>query len=171
MARSKPRLHIAKSPTRLADGKVYRYAYVRYEVYDPATKRSQPKPLASLGRVDQLDEDRLATVGGFLREWLRKDSSLPFEALKEKLDATAPALRILCSKDFGMGVMNTLWSAGPERSMRLAMQAEHAAVVWPHALPSAHGHSAIVMLLSASSSARPALPRRSPSIRPTSRLP
>jgi hypothetical protein len=96
------RIHVARSPTQLADGEVYHYAYLRYEVWDEKKNRLQPKALASLGRVDGLDEDRLKTVGGFLKEWLRKDSSLPFEALRDRLDSVAPTIRILCSRDFGL---------------------------------------------------------------------
>lgn len=89
-ARKRPRIHIARSPTPLADGKIYHYAYLRYEVWDPKKNRYQPKNLASLGRVDRLEEGRLDTLGGFLQEWLKKDSSLPFEALKERFRAAEP---------------------------------------------------------------------------------
>lgn len=97
-----PRIHIAKSPCKLADGKVYRYAYVRYEVWDEKKGRYQPKPLASLGRTDRLDEERVESLGGFLREWLRKDSSLPFDALKDRFEELEASFRILCSRDFGL---------------------------------------------------------------------
>src|SRR5690606_33676674 len=64
--------------------------------------RYQAKPLASLGRTDRIDDQRLDSLEGFLKEWLRKDSSLPFEALQERLKASEPALRVLCSRDFGL---------------------------------------------------------------------
>ncbi len=108
---NEPRLHIARSPTPLADGKVYHYAYLRYEVWDPKKNRYQPKPLASLGRVDRLDEGRLKTLGGFLQEWLRKDSSLPYEALEERFQAAEPVFQILLSRDFGLRwVFEQVWA-------------------------------------------------------------
>lgn len=97
-----PRMHVAHSPARLADGKVYRYAYLRYEVWDDGKHRYQPKPLAALGRSDRIDPDRLESLEGFLKEWLRKDSSLPFDALRERFKEAEPALQILCSRDFGL---------------------------------------------------------------------
>jgi hypothetical protein len=97
-----PRLHVARSAARLADGKVYHYAYLRYEVWDEKKRRHQPKPLASLGRTDRLDEERVESLGGFLREWLRKDSSLPFDALRERFQSLESTFQILCSRDFGL---------------------------------------------------------------------
>lgn len=97
-----PSLHVVRTRTRKPDGRVYEYAYLRYEIWDGAKGRFQPVPVASLGRTDKLDDGRLDTLGGFLREWLRKDSSLPFEALKERFSDAGPTFRILCSRDFGL---------------------------------------------------------------------
>jgi hypothetical protein len=97
-----PRLHVAKSRAKLASGEEVQYAYVRYSVWDEKKNRFQPKPLASLGRVDQLDGERLGSLEGFLKEWLRKDSALPFEALQERFKAAESALQIVCSRDFGL---------------------------------------------------------------------
>lgn len=97
-----PSLHVARTRTRKPNGRVYEYAYLRYEVWDEAKGRLQPVPVASLGRTDRLDDGRLDSLGDFLREWLRKDSSLPFEALKERFSEAEPAFRILCSRDFGL---------------------------------------------------------------------
>lgn len=97
-----PSLHVVKSRTRKPDGRVYEYAYLRYEVWDESKGRLQPVPVASLGRTDRLDDGRLDSLGDFLREWLRKDSSLPFEALKERFSEAEPTFRILCSRDFGL---------------------------------------------------------------------
>lgn len=97
-----PSLHIVKSRTRKKNGRVYEYAYLRYEVWDPKKNRHQPVPVASLGRTDKLDDGRLDSLGAFLREWLRKDSSMPFEALRERFSEAEPAFRILCSRDFGL---------------------------------------------------------------------
>ncbi len=110
-AQNRPRVHIARSPTPLADGKIYHYAYLRYEVWEPEKDRYQPKPLASLGRVDRLEEGRLQTLGGFLQEWLRKDSSLPYEALEERFRVAEPMFQILLSRDFGLRwVMEQAWA-------------------------------------------------------------
>ena len=97
-----PMVHVARSRATLKSGEKVQYAYVRYSVHDPKKGRLQPKQLAGLGRVDQLDEQRLGTLEGFLKEWLRKDSSLPFEALEERFRAAQPELRILCSRSFGL---------------------------------------------------------------------
>jgi transposase len=107
----RPRVHIAQSPATLADGKVYHYAYLRYEVWDPKKQRHQPKPLAALGRVDRLEPGRLKSLGGFLQEWLRKDSSLPFEALEERFRVAEPVFEILLSRDFGLRwVLEQAWA-------------------------------------------------------------
>lgn len=97
-----PMIHVARSRATLRSGEQVQYAYVRYSVYDPKKGRLQPKALAGLGRVDKLDEGRLGTLEGFLKDWLRKDSSLPFEALEERFRAAEPELRILCSRGFGL---------------------------------------------------------------------
>jgi hypothetical protein len=97
-----PKLHVARSRARLKSGEEVQYAYLRYSVWDEKKGRQQPKQLASLGRTDQTDEGRLASLEGFLKEWLRKDSDLPFEALEERFKAAEPAFKILCSRDFGL---------------------------------------------------------------------
>jgi len=97
-----PRLHVARSRARLKSGEEVQYAYLRYSVWDEKKGRWQPKQLAGVGRVDQIDEGRLDTLEGFLKEWLRKDSSLPVEALQERFKAAEPAFKILCSRDFGL---------------------------------------------------------------------
>ena len=105
-----PMVHIARSRATLKTGEAVQYAYVRYSVYDPAKGRLQPKQLAGLGRVDALDEERLGTLEGFLKEWLRKDSTLPFDALEERFRAAQPELRILCSRSFGLRwVLEQAW--------------------------------------------------------------
>jgi len=99
-----------RSRATSTSGHVYEYAYVRYEVWDETKKRLQPVPVASLGRTDRIEEWRLQSLGGFLREWLRKDSSLPFEALKSRFEMAEPVLRILCSRDFGLRfVAEQIW--------------------------------------------------------------
>jgi DDE family transposase len=111
LPKNRPRVHIARSPTPLADGKIYHYAYLRYEVWDPRKRRYQPKPLASLGRVDRLEEGRLQRLSGFLQEWLRKDSSLPLEALEERFRVAEPLFEILLSRDFGLRwVLEQAWA-------------------------------------------------------------
>lgn len=97
-----PSLHVARTRKVLADRTVCEYAYLRYEVWDEVKKRLQPVPVASLGRTDRLEEWRLRSLGDFLREWLRKDSTLPFEALKSRFEMAEPVLQILCSRDFGL---------------------------------------------------------------------
>ena len=87
-----PRVHIAKTRSKLADKTVREYAYVRYEVWDPKKGRYQPKPLATLGRTDRLDDGRVESLGGFLKEWLKKDSALPFEARLQDVSATGAAV-------------------------------------------------------------------------------
>jgi len=124
-----PRLHVARSRARLKSGEEVQYAYVRYEVWDERKARYQPKPLASLGRVDRIDDDRLESLEGFLKEWLRKDSSLPFEALQERFKAAEPALRILCSRDFGLRwLVEQAWDelGYREAVAELAKHTEHA---------------------------------------------
>ena len=98
----RPSLHVVRSQTRKPDGRVYEYAYLRYEVWDDKKGRLQPVNVAALGRTDQLDPGRLDALGDFLRAWVRKDGGLPADALRERLSATAPAFRILCSRDFGL---------------------------------------------------------------------
>lgn len=95
-------IHLVKSPAKLANGRTCHYAYLRYQVWDPKKGRHQPKPLASLGRTDTLDEDRVDDLVGFLKRWLQKDSALPFEALRERFKEAAPSFKILCSRDFGL---------------------------------------------------------------------
>lgn len=103
-------IYVTKSPTKLADGAICRYAYLRYDLWDEEKGRPQPVRLASLGRADQLDDNRLADLTGFLRDWLKKDSALPHEALKERFEGLAPTFRILCSKDFGLRfVLEQAW--------------------------------------------------------------
>jgi hypothetical protein len=97
-----PSLHVVKTRVTKPNGRVYEYAYLRYEVWDEAKRRLQPVPVAALGRTDTLEDGRLQSLGDFLREWLRKDSSLPFEALKARFSEAEPAFRILCSRDFGL---------------------------------------------------------------------
>ena len=99
---SSPKIHVARSRARLKSGEEVQYAYLRYSVWDEAKGRLQPKPLAGLGRTDQLDEQRVESLEGFIKAWLRKDSQLPFEALEERFRAAEPQLRILCSRDFGL---------------------------------------------------------------------
>ena len=99
MIKAAPTVYVVKTP---AEGKGVQFAYLRYDEWDEQKGRMQPKPLASLGRVDKLDEDRLDTLGGFLREWLKKDSALPFDTIKDRLKAAQPILRILASRDFGL---------------------------------------------------------------------
>lgn len=94
-----PTVYVVQTP---AKGKGVQFAYLRYDEWDESLGRSQPKALASLGRVDKLDQERLGSLGGFLREWLKKDSALPIDALKERVKAAQPVLRILCSRDFGL---------------------------------------------------------------------
>lgn len=96
-----PTVYVVKSPA-VSQGRTYHYAYLRYDEWDPEKNRPQPKSLAALGRTDLLDPGRLNTLGGVLREWLRKDSSLPFDALKEHLKAAEPVFRVLLSRDFGL---------------------------------------------------------------------
>lgn len=97
-----PRLHVARSRARLKSGEEVQYAYLRYSVWDETKGRYQPKQLASLGRTSQIDDERLGSLESFLKEWLKKDSDLPFEALQERFKAAEPAFRILCSRDFGL---------------------------------------------------------------------
>jgi Transposase DDE domain len=78
------------------------YAYLRYDEWDEQKGRMQPKPVASLGPAHKLDDERLGSLGDFLREWLKKDSALPFDALKDRLKAAEPTLRILVSREFGL---------------------------------------------------------------------
>lgn len=99
MIKAAPSVYVVKTP---AEGKGIQFAYLRYDEWDEQKGRPQPKPLASLGRANRLDEDRLDSLGGFLREWLKKDSALPFDALKERLKAAEQVLRILVSRDFGL---------------------------------------------------------------------
>ena len=94
-------VYMAKSRHK-KQGRVYEYAYLRYEVWDPGKGRYQPQNLASLGRTERLDEGRTQTLVEFLREVVRKDSTLPFEALRERFEGLAPSFRILCSRDFGL---------------------------------------------------------------------
>ncbi len=94
-----PTVYVVKTP---AKGKGIQFAYLRYDEWDESQGRMQPKPLASLGRVDSLDEERLGSLGDFLRDWLKKDSALPFDALKDRMKAAEPVLRILVSRDFGL---------------------------------------------------------------------
>jgi hypothetical protein len=61
--------------------------------------------------VDRLERERLKSLGGFLREWLRKDSSLPFEALQERFETAEPMFQILLSRDFGLRwVLEQAWA-------------------------------------------------------------
>ncbi|MBI3767032.1 MAG: transposase [Deltaproteobacteria bacterium] len=94
-----PTVYVVK--TR-GEGKSVQYAYLRYDEWDEQKGRPQPKPLASLGRADKLDDERLGSLGDFIREWVKKDSSLPFDALKTRLKEAEPILRILVSRDFGL---------------------------------------------------------------------
>lgn len=94
-----PSVYVVKTA---AEAKGVQYAYLRYDEWDEQKGRMQPKPIASLGRADKLDEERLGSLGGFLREWLKKDSALPFEALKDRLKEAEPTLRILVSREFGL---------------------------------------------------------------------
>lgn len=98
---ARPSLYMTKS-RHVKNGRVYEYAYVRYEAWDPAKGRTQPRNLVSLGRTEHLDAERVESIADFLRAWVRKDSALPFEALRERLEGVEPTLRILCSRDFGM---------------------------------------------------------------------
>lgn len=99
---TRPSLHLVRTRTTTTSGETHEYAYVRYEKWDEGKGRLQPVSVAALGRTDRLDGQRVDTLGGFLREWLRKDSALPFEALKERFELAEPAMRILCSRDFGL---------------------------------------------------------------------
>ena len=99
---TRPSLHLVRTRATSSNGEVHEYAYLRYEVWDEGKGRLQPVSVAALGRTERLDERRVDALGGFLREWLRKDSPLPFEALKERLEVAEPAMRILCSRDFGL---------------------------------------------------------------------
>jgi len=101
----RPSLHLVRSRTKVAPGRVYEYAYLRYEVWDERKGRLQPVPVASLGRTDRLDEERVDSLAQFLRDWLRKDSALPFEALQARFETAVPAFRILCSRGFGMRLL------------------------------------------------------------------
>lgn len=94
-------LYLTRSKSRGANGKVYEYAYLRYDVKDGKKGRWQPVTVASLGRYDDLEEWRARSLVDFLREWVRKDSSLPFDALKRRFEMAEPVMRILCSRDFG----------------------------------------------------------------------
>lgn len=85
--------------------RVYEYAYIRYEVWDPAKDRYQPRNLISLGRTEGLDDERVETLAEFVRDWVRKESPLPFEALKERFDGLAATFRIVCSRDFGLRLL------------------------------------------------------------------
>jgi hypothetical protein len=102
MTTAAPRVYVTRSRSKLASGAVREYAYVRLDEWDESKQRYQPKPLASLGRTDALDDDRIDSLGGFLREWLKKDSTLPASALRERFQSLESSFRILCSKDFGL---------------------------------------------------------------------
>jgi DDE family transposase len=98
----RPSLYVVRSRTEAPSGKVYEYAYLRYEVWDGKKGRLQPVPLASLGRTDALDPEKTDSLIAFIRQWIRKDCSLSFEALKERFSAAEPTIRILCSRSFGL---------------------------------------------------------------------
>jgi len=87
------------------NGRVYEYAYIRYETWDPAKRRGRPRNLIALGRCEGLEEGRIETLASFLREWVRKDSPLPFEALRERFEGLTPTFKILCSRDFGLRML------------------------------------------------------------------
>jgi len=74
-----PTIYVVKTP---AEGKGVQFAYLRYDEWDEQKGRMQPKPLASLGRAEKLDAVRLGSLGDFIREWVKKDSALPFDALR-----------------------------------------------------------------------------------------
>ena len=86
-------------------GRTYEYAYIRYEAWDPQRGRGRPRNLVSLGSSAKLDAGRAGSLAEFLREWVRKDSPLPFEALRERFAGLVPTFKILCSRDFGLRLL------------------------------------------------------------------
>jgi transposase len=98
-------LYLTKGASTGASGKSYSYAYVRYDVWDEAKGRPQPKTLVNLGPTERLDLLKTESFVEMAREYCRKGSSLPLEALRERLRDLEAGFRIICSRDFGLRVV------------------------------------------------------------------